>query len=185
MNSLPKIVFKSARPISRPYDYPMVIKLIVVKYGISKPLANTRSSITFYSSFVELSMKHKEDDQTAYQGRNSKGEDLIGDGRLYHHRCTFILQHNCKEIASTLFDSNTVSLPPIDVIFSWIMRYQKSKREGYIATLKATFPLFKFEMGEASQTSKRRVVKHPELAVVLIFMLNNRDGNNPRPKVKG
>jgi len=51
------------------------------------------------------------------------------------------------------------------------MRYQKSEREGYIATLKAAFPLFKFEMEEALQTSKRWVVKHPEFGVVLIFML--------------
>jgi len=60
MNSLAKMVFKSARPISRPYDDPTVIKLIIVKYGISKPLVDTRSSITFYSSFIKLGMKHND-----------------------------------------------------------------------------------------------------------------------------
>ena len=75
-----------------------------------------------------------------------------------------------------LIDNSTVGTIVGDQISAW---------ECYIATLKAIIPYIEYEMGQTSQTTKRRAVQQLEVNLVLISKLDNRDGKNPRPEPKG
>ena len=61
VNSLPKMVFKGATPISQPHNDPMVTKLIVVNYEIIRVLIDARSSIyvVLHGCFVKLRLHDK------------------------------------------------------------------------------------------------------------------------------
>jgi len=55
---------------------------------------------------------------------------------------------------------------------------QQSIKDCYISTLKGTIPCPKYETRETSQSSKRQLIKQPNVIVIISFRLDNIESNN-------